>query len=325
MCSRHHRKSYEKPRKVVRVVRPVNLFVIGVTMMIFWFFLVQPVFFESRIIPLLSTGLFTTLMLMTMLVAAGGYVVNDLQDLQTDAINKPGQNIVGSKITARSATRFYLALNFIALLLAILILLKTQSFNVMALCASCILILWLYSKYFKSTILMGNVVVSLLIGLVPFTFIIIESDSFSKLLEVDSTAYFKCYSIIVSFTIFAFLANLIREIVKDCEDMEGDQKAGLLTLATGLGLRKSDLVSQTLTIILFVTTLLWMFLKNIYANFTELTIYLFIVVFPAIYLFWMLTKQERNKQKYVTISGHLKLMLVLGLIYLIIHLRIQYA
>lgn len=310
---------------MVRMLRPVNLVIVAITMTIFWFSLVQAIFFENKIEPLLDTLLFTALMLMTILVTAGGYVINDLQDIHTDKINKPHLQSIDHSISSKTAQIAYFVLNLLAISISAFICYKTQSFNVMALCAACILILWLYSKYFKSTILMGNVIVSLLIGLIPFIFIIVENDSFGKLFEINKNAYFRAYSVILSFTFFAFVANLIREIVKDCEDLDGDKQAGVLTLATGLGLKKADILSQFLTIILFIATILWTFLKDLFTNLIEFSTFLFIVLFPIAYLFYLLTGQNRQKDKYTAISKHLKLILVLGLVYLIIHLRLHYA
>lgn len=294
-------------------------------MMLFWFYMIVPVFSSSNISPFLDNIRFTILMVMTILVTAGGYVINDLQDLNTDLVNKPRKRVIGTLISPRSAQLMYLTINAIALLLATYLVYKAQSFNVLALCASCILVLWAYSRYFKSSLLMGNVIVSLLIAIVPFIFVIVEANSFAELYAKDQALYQSTYSTIISFTIFAFLSNLIREIVKDCEDMEGDQRTGVTTLATALGYRKSDIANQVLTLILLIAAILWLFLKNITGSIIELSIFVFIVIFPIIFLFLNLRKHDRNKAKYTSLSRHLKLMMILGLIYLFIHLNMLYA
>ncbi|GLR15496.1 prenyltransferase [Portibacter lacus] len=262
---------------------------------------------------------------MTLLVTAGGYVINDMQDIYTDEINKPDKKVIGHQLSLKTARQLYLLLNFLALACAIFIFYKTQSFNILALCGVCILILWMYSKYFKSTILMGNVVVSLLIGLVPFIFVIIESNAFGELYDEVPSVYLSVYSVILSFTIFAFFANLIREIIKDSEDLEGDQRAGILTLATALGLKKADLVSQVLTVVLFITTLIWLFFKEIYTSGIELTVFILIVILPITYLFWKINRAERHKSKYIILSRQIKFIMIFGLVYLLVHLNMNYA
>lgn len=310
---------------MVGLVRPVNLVIVGITIMLFWFFLIHPVFLHNEISLLLNQNLVTLLMIMTMLVTAAGYVFNDIVDLKVDLINKPSRTIIDQKISVRKAKRWYLAFNIIAFIIAGFIVYKTQSFNTLALCAISILTLYIYSKYLKSSILMGNVVVSLLIALIPFVFIIVEAEAFNALYIESPVSYLAIYSTILSFTIFAFLSNLIREVVKDCEDKEGDQKSGILTFATALGYKKADYVSQGMTIVLFLAAIFWLFLKNITSNITELAIYIFIVLFPILYLYWSLAKQARNKAKYSALSSHLKVMMVLGLVYLTLHLNIHYA
>lgn len=310
---------------MVGLVRPVNLIIVGITLMLFWFFLIHPVFFQNEITPLLDLTLFTLLLIMTVLVTAAGYIFNDIVDVRTDSINKPSETYIGQIISVKRARTIYFAFNITALLLAGFIVYQTQSFNTLALCAICILILYLYSRYLKTSILMGNVVVSLLIALIPFIFIIVETEAFNELYIKNPNTYLSTYSTIFSFTIFAFLANLVREVVKDCEDKEGDQKSGVLTLATALGYKKADLVSQSISIVLFLAALVWLFLKNIPSNIIELSIYTFIVLFPIGYLYWSLTKRERNKSKYTAISSHIKMMMVLGLVYLVVHLNMNYA
>ncbi len=324
MCKRHHRTGDEKSRKMVKMVRPANIFIVGITMMIFWFFLVRPALLNNEILPALDHLRFSILMLMTLLVTAGGYVINDILDQETDRINKPEESLEGRHISKKSARTFYLILNILALSLAGFLLLKTGNFNVMALCAGCILILWLYSRYLKSSILMGNVIVSLLIGLVPFIFLIVENDALVKLQGSNVLVYNDVFLISISFTLFAFFANLIREIVKDCEDYEGDRSAGILTIATGLGYKKSDLFSQSLTVILFLLITAWFFIRDLGFLSWEALAYLLLMILPVFFLFYLLTKEPIGRDKYTPISKHLKLLMVFGLIYLLIHLYINY-
>ena len=309
---------------MVRLVRPVNIFLVGFTMMIFWFFLIRPALLNNEILPALNNLSFLFLMAMTLLVTAAGYVINDVLDQDTDKINKPHKSLEARQVSKKSARSFYLILNVLALACASYLLVKTGDFNIMALCAACILVLWLYSRYLKSSILMGNVVVSLLIGLVPFIFLIVENDSLNRLELAHLGVYNDVFLISISFTLFAFLANLVREIVKDCEDYEGDRKAGILTIATALGYKKSDLFSQGLSLLLYGLIITWFFVRDISFLSLESVAYLLLMVLPVIFLFYQLTKKPMGREKYTPISKHLKLLMVFGLIYLLTHLYINY-
>ncbi|WP_235296033.1 geranylgeranylglycerol-phosphate geranylgeranyltransferase [Portibacter marinus] len=306
------------------ILRPANLLIIGITMMIFWFFMVSPALIENGVDPSLNTFLFTLLMIMVMMIAGAGYAINDIFDMRADAVNRPAKSL-GRKISVKTARNLYLVLNLLAFISATYIFYRTWNFNVLAICAGCILVLWLYSRVLKSTVLMGNVIVSLLIGGVPFIFIFIEQHSLTQLQQSAPSVHQALYIDTFGFAIFAFMANLIREIVKDCEDFEGDLRTGTITIATVLGFKKADYFSIALNIILLILSYIYFRVNRLGHNPIEQITFPLLIWLPLVILAYYLITKERNKRKYTMASRFIKGIMVLGLIYILIHLRYTYA
>jgi len=309
---------------MVRIVRPANLLIMGFTMMIFWFLMIQPVLINNGVQPSIHNLEFTLLMIMVMLIAGAGYVINDIYDLRSDSVNKP-ERPIGNSISIEQARKLYFILNALALVGAFYLTYKTQNFNIVAICAGCTLLLWLYSKILKSTVLLGNVIVSLLIGGVPFIFVITESQALGELQLTAAGVHSSVYIDILGFTIFAFMTNLIREIVKDCEDFEGDLRTGTITIATGLGFKKADYFSISLTVILLLLTYLYARLSNLGHYPIEQIAFPILIWVPLIILLYYLITKERKKPKYTFLSRFLKGIMFFGLLYLMIHFRLTYA
>ncbi len=258
---------------------------------------------------------------MTVLLAAGGYVINDWFDVNTDLKNKSAKTIVTNTIDKKHAIVYYILLNLTAFIISLSIYFSTGVFNVLWICVGCFIMLFLYSQYLKSTLLIGNIIVSFFLCMVPFLFFFMETSAISILRTETISEFRHLIFILFSFVIFAFLSNLIREIIKDCEDMEGDKSTGLNTFATNKGLKKTDQLNIALTIILFLASLIWLVQFQLWKTIIEFTIFVLLVIFPILFVFWKLQNPQRIKAKYSFLSKQLKITMALGILYLFIHLN----
>ncbi len=211
-----------------KLIRINNLIIIAATQVFAYYFLSPSIslaqLFEPNFIALLT---------LTFLVAAAGYIINDYMDVMLDLVNKPEKVIVGKSISRRWAMFLHLGLNLIAILISY------QLSKKLALMVSfCALSLWIYSQLLKKMYLTGNILVALLTA---FTiFILIPYDS--NVMEAGIMVY----------GLFAFLSTLQREIIKDTEDLRGDEKFKCKTLPIVLGIRKTKKVIMGFQIILLV-------------------------------------------------------------------------
>ncbi|HEY9164735.1 MAG TPA: geranylgeranylglycerol-phosphate geranylgeranyltransferase [Candidatus Kryptonia bacterium] len=165
------------------------------------------------------------------LITAGGNAVNDLYDIDIDTINRPERPLASGSLTIVEAKAFYIVVTLGGLVICFFINLK-----VLAIAVAAVLLVFLYSFKFKRMVFVGNFVVAIVTGL-AFVFGGAAVNNFSDVYPA---------------AIFAFITNLIREIIKDAEDVKGDGTIGIRTIATKFGTRTSAGISIALAFVLLV-------------------------------------------------------------------------
>ena len=227
----------------LKLVRLKNLIIIALTQLLIKFSLINP-FLDNF---MLSNNQFYLLVLATVFITASGYIINDIYDVRTDKINK--KQIIGKSINSRSAIAWYIFLNLIGLSLGCYIayLVRKPSFSLIFI--YCIFTLWTYSKRMKSSFLSGNLQVSFLTSLSIFNVALFDiiPNGINK-----NNGEMMIFKIILLYAAFAFITTLIREIIKDLEDMEGDKEIKAKTLAITYGIEKTKWVSLVFTILTFL-------------------------------------------------------------------------
>lgn len=234
---------------------------------------------------------FLILTLATVCVAAAGYIINDYYDVKIDAINKPERVVVGKAIRRRPAMFTHMVLSFIGVALGFWLSVAVGLINLGA-----VLLLWGYSARFKKMPLVGNVVIALL--------------GASMLLVVAVYAG-KLNKITISYAVFAFLISLIREIIKDMEDMRGDASFDCRTLPIVLGIRRAKYVLYPI-IALFQAFLLLVTFHPV----TELGFGVYMLLFVLIPSIWMIVKLVRadRKRDFTFLSNLGKLIMMTGIL-----------
>lgn len=225
-----------KLMKYLHAIRPVNLL-----MTVFILYSVA----YGILFPEIDTDVakidFALYVLSAVSLMAFGYLVNDYYDVETDKINKPGRNIFESENPLRPMTLAVLLLS-IGLLFPIVFFLKDYGQSgLLALYLFAATVLYLYARFLKNSVFIGNLAIATLSGLmvsIPYLF-------FNHGIEVYSQQ-----TLLVSiYAVFAFLVTLVREIVKDAEDVEGDGKSNIKTLASYKGVSISRYFSSVLMVL----------------------------------------------------------------------------
>ncbi|MES2794465.1 MAG: geranylgeranylglycerol-phosphate geranylgeranyltransferase [Bacteroidota bacterium] len=184
---------------------------------------------------------FNFLVFSILLITASGYLINDYYDVEIDKTNKKDKVIIGKTISKNAAISTYFLLNIVALILIYSLNLKLAIFFL-----GSIIILWWYSYYLKKQPFLGNLIVSIYTA-IPFLVIAYYFQT------ENNSLYLYCY--------FAFFISLIREIVKDIEDMEGDKIANCRTIPIILGIEKTKAIVQILFLAFVVSFFYLLFLK----------------------------------------------------------------
>ena len=262
---------------------------------------------------------FFFLVMATVFITAAGYVINDYFDTKTDLVNRPETVIIGRVLNRRWAILLHVIFNTIGIGLGAYI-----SFYIGIPMLTLVFIfitgiLWFYSTTYKRQFLIGNIIVAILTALVLLMVILFEIPLLNKeygLLMKEMRSDFTHIIMWVSaFALFAFLLTLIREIIKDVEDFEGDSAYGRKTMPIVLGVLNSKII-----IITFILTTLFSLL---YINFRFLndpiTLIYFIafLIIPLIFLVYKIIVAE-DKKDYHRASNLSKLIMLAGIFYALV-------
>jgi 4-hydroxybenzoate polyprenyltransferase len=230
---------------------------------------------------------FFLLVASTGFIAAAGYIINDYYDIKIDLINKPERVVIGKGITRRYAILYHSLLSFVGIAIGTYLSWKIGLLNFGA-----AFLLWWYSNSLKRQPLVGNIVVSLLTAL---AIVIVDS-----LYKTGNTLIFIYAS-------FAFFITLIREVIKDMEDLKGDDSFGCKTLPIIWGMRKTKYFIYG---VLFVFSMTAVLLDIFYVDLPEYYFFIFLFV-PLLILLVRLIKAD-TKRDYARLSNFCKIILLLG-------------
>tara|TARA_B110000046_G_scaffold28052_1_gene28717 strand:- start:11865 stop:12845 length:981 start_codon:yes stop_codon:yes gene_type:complete len=312
----------------LRLIRFPNLVIIALTQYAIRFGIIYPFLNQAGLDLFLSEKLFAMLVGATVLIAAAGYIINDYFDVKLDLINKPKQLIIGKSITRRQAMFLHTTVNMAGLLLALYVAISIHHPMLVLFQIASAALLWFYSINFKKQILIGNVIIAALTALVPFTAgyyeIVALFDNLSQQ-EVNSTIHTESirsllFSIqyllywVIGYSAFAFILTFIREVVKDCEDIEGDKEFGCKTLPIVHGIPKAKMVAN-LSVALLV--ILLTFLEFIQINSKDWISFSYFFILISIPLLWLMIKirKAKTKKHFFIISQVLKVLMLVGILY----------
>lgn len=275
----------------LRLIRVQNLLIVVLTQFMARLFLVGPRPDEqgmSHLRLLLDPSLWL-LSLSTVCIAAAGYIINDYFDVKIDLVNKPQRVIIGRYLKRRVAMGVHQILNVIGCLIGIYLSKWVFLIDVVA-----VSLLWFYSAQFKRQPLIGNVIVSLLTALS---------------LIVLAIYYRQNTDMLLIYALFSFGISLIREIIKDMQDIRGDARFGCRTLPIVWGLRRTKYVLYVL-IGAFIISLF--FIAGSLHNF-RLTVIFLLLLIPVVWLIYRLVLAD-TRRSFGYLSNLCKLIMLLGIV-----------
>jgi 4-hydroxybenzoate polyprenyltransferase len=253
------------------------------------------------------------------MIAAAGYIINDYFDVRIDKVNKPERLIIDKGVKRRVAMGAHTIINLLAILIALYVSYFIGFWKIGLIYIICAIGLWFYSTTFKRQILVGNIVIATFTALVPLVVGLFDLiPCYTTYLSIDYNFSFKnIIWYILAISSFGFLTTMIREIIKDIEDYEGDKEYGCETMPIVIGKKKSQLIVVVITIITMIY--LTYFQSSLWASNDKLSFYyfLFALQFPFAFLTFKITKAQ-DKKDFNFISNITKLIMLLGICYLFI-------
>jgi 4-hydroxybenzoate polyprenyltransferase len=236
-----------------RLIRWPNLIFIVLTQVLFYYCILLPDFYAgntSGYVNVLQPQWFYLLSLSSVLIAAAGYIINDYFDLNIDRVNKPDKLVVDKIIKRRWSILWHWILSGLGVIIGAYVSLKVHNPLVALGNLGCVILLWFYSTTFKRRLLIGNVIISLLTAWVILVLYVAEFKLAVFRDPVLHTLLSKLFKFAILYGGFAFIISLIREVVKDIEDIAGDERYGCRTMPIVWGVNAAKVFTATWLVVL---------------------------------------------------------------------------
>ncbi|RYZ00648.1 MAG: ubiquinone biosynthesis protein UbiA [Chitinophagaceae bacterium] len=290
-----------------RLMRWQNLLFIAITQLLFYYCVYVPLYH-----PVTAPVQLFWLVSASVLIAAAGYIINDYFDLNIDLVNKPHKNVINRVIGRRWAILWHGVLSAAGIAATLKAVGWQKSYLVLA-NVVVVLLLWLYSTSLKKRYLVGNILISLLTAwtvLILFFAQVPFRAAFGATYDAATVKYFRVAFLYAG---FAFILSLIREAVKDVEDMEGDRRYGCRTLPIVSGVPAAKIYT-TVWLVVLLGALIILQLYILQFRWWWAVIYsVFCVIIPLIYLFFQHTKAGSTSE-FASLSRLAKWIMLTGIL-----------
>ncbi|GIV36562.1 MAG: prenyltransferase [Cyclobacteriaceae bacterium] len=268
-------------RALLRLTRTLNLVILaGAQYAAAWFLLKKQVLADWRLFVFSAASA---------LVAAGGYVINDYYDVKIDLINNPNRVVVGKTVPRRAAILLHALLSGMGIMLGLI-----AGWPILLVNIGAVGLLWWYSAALKRLPFAGNLAVALLTG---------------TAIASLNVLYHEHNTLVLVYALFAFFITLIREIIKDLEDLKGDETYGCKTLPVIWGIRKT----KRLVIVLIGTLVAAVTISNFLYHKLP---FIYLVMLLLVPLAWLTARllAADTKKDFTWLSSFCKVIILLGIL-----------
>jgi 4-hydroxybenzoate polyprenyltransferase len=311
------------------LIRWKNLLIVILTMVLMRYAVLAPLLARINVVLENGTGEevpmalqfpagdFILLIIATVFLTAGGYVINDYFDIRTDLINK-GKVIVGTRIPRRQAMMWHNIFNILGVAIGFYISWKSGYLWLGSMFLVVSGLLYFYSASYKRQFLVGNLVVAILVAMVPMLVVIYEwpaSYRYYALHAVTLPPIDIIFYWVSGFALFAFLSTLIREIIKDIEDFEGDVAYGRNTIPVVVGITAAKIISVALSgVTIALLYIVWYLFINDTLTLAYITL---VIVLPMIWVIYRVLSGNDRKQLHGA-SSIMKAVMLAGVLYSVV-------
>lgn len=267
----------------------------------------------------LSDLMFFLLSLSTVMIAAAGYIINDYFDVRIDRVNKPERMVIDKGVKRRVAIGAHTVINILAVCIAFVVSWAVGEWKLVFIFIIAATGLWLYSTTFKRKFLSGNLAIALFTALVPFIVGLYDLLCYEPFRSCISR-YGDVLSLILQLSFFAFITTLLREIIKDIEDMEGDREYGCKTMPIVLGVKNTKwiVIGLSLATMACLAYIQSTMLEDF--EFYKWHFYYFLIALqlPFAFLTWK-TWKAQTKKEFRFAGNTAKFIMLMGICYLFIY------
>lgn len=296
-----------------RLIRLPNLFFIALTQALFQFCIFYPLYRHA--IPDNDLLNFILLCAASLFIAAAGYVINDYFDINIDEVNKPHKMVVDKIIHRRWAIAWHFIFSITGIVLTALGLSVLEKWYLILANIFCVAILWFYSTKFKKALLVGNIIIALLAAW-SILFIFFSKLSVSNAIEPGTFSQPKLFRFAFLYAGFAFVTTLIREAIKDIEDLKGDLKYGCRTMPIAWGVNATKVYIAVWMIVLIIMLIVIQVYILQFKWWWAVVYGVVAIILPLVIIFFKLFKASTEKD-YHNLSTGIKLVILAGILSMI--------
>lgn len=283
----------------------------NVLMILVIFCLFKLVLFEKySLLVALDYMHFSLLALSTAFIAIAGYIINDINDVKADIINKPEKLYVDKKITRIQAQYLFLGFNSLGLILGMYLSYYVGNTSYFAIYLLTSLLLYMYAITLKKKLLIGNILVSVIVFFCIVMTIVLDIIPTTNGYNLEAQK--PIIEIVLLFGVFGFGLTFLREVVKDMEDIEGDKAIEANSLPISLGMQKTKFLLMLISIAML--SALVFIAYDILGEHLKTSVYLTALVCLPLCFFMFKLSRAKTKQDFHLLSGLLKLIMFLGIL-----------
>jgi 4-hydroxybenzoate polyprenyltransferase len=297
----------------LKLFRVGNLLFIVLTQFALHYYLILPTLEAANISSHISTLDLILLITSTVLIAAGGYVINDYFDVSIDSINKPDRLYISKSIHRREAILWHQVFSVIAVVIGIYLAWHSGNLRLLMIQPITIALLWFYSTGYKKQPLLGNLLISFLTAFVVLLTVLYQTPLFHPKTMDEKTASYIIFIRIFYYFIFAFLVSMMREIVKDMEDAEGDERYGCRTVPILWGMQVAKRIVYAIGIVVIVLVIQVQQIPFVNGDYLTVIYLMQTIQLPILIAFWKLYTAD-SKKHYKQVSTLLKLVMLMGVL-----------
>lgn len=242
-------RSWQYLAGFLKIIRWPNLLIMAGTLFLLRYYLIRPMYLPEGIDLQMTLTQFILLVLSVLLVAAGGYVINDYFDVRIDEFNNPGEPVLGRMLPLKAAIPIHAVLTALGILAGLAVSFMAGNIKLVFVHLLAGLLLWLYSARYKRRPFWGNLVIAFCTLLSIAVVWLFEFFAMARngAFVINQAEFRWVNTAMLFFMLFAFMVTIIRELIKDVEDKEGDERYGCQTLPLVMGVRFVKRVAAALT------------------------------------------------------------------------------
>ena len=284
MLSRKTKHLLLKIISMLSVVRGYNIAIIVLAQYLSAIFILAP---EKRALDVILDFNLFIIVIVSSLTIASGYIINNFYDSEKDLINRPNKSQLDRLVSQKTKLQVYFMVNFAVFMLAFLV-----SFRAVLFFSSYIFLIWFYSHKLKKMLVIGNLTASFL-AVLPFFAILLY--------------YKNIYPQIFAHATFLFLLLLIREMIKDLENIKGDIANDYQTIPVMFG----ESFSKKIITLLTVSTIVPIYFLIEIFEVGYMDIYFYVSMIVLIFFLQKLWNSD-SKLDYLKLHNILKFLVVSG-------------